>query len=1064
MQSLPGRWPVPLVAVALLLPAVARTEPSSEPPTLPGTVFVSVGPDNQIEVSFVGPDNQKELTARPGLLVWDEGDGSERWKVMPRGWKPPEQGATQADEVPAVGVTRGSGGVAGPAGAAGLTRQLDPLRAGLFARGGGLLTPFNNSRSLTATPTFRRGADDRSAPYPEKSLTLAPLKGAWKATVPFRQGKDRALFSELHGLPAGIAEKGLPAGAYRITGGGDPVTFTVETEEVRRQVLEPIDDMGNLLRDASSPLYLQFALEHFLSFKEKDKPLADYHADALDLLNRAPAGNLTPYLAGQRARLIERLEKQNDTTAPPRIIPTGVAGIDRALASIAVGQWDQAGKALAGADLEAAARKDQRVRGLLALYRGVALAESGALREAEARQSFEVALADLRQGKPADVYRAFANAADFYQGLAENRLYNHAFQMATGARLPFITLLSDWKQARKSYEVAEAAAGKLEQPGPAVASIRAAQARLYGLLADVVQTLGGFEAGEQAAARAADGLAQKVTADSKANPLDRALAEEIRAQLLFRDSQPKALRAARARAGRALEGYLAEGQLPAVENVYRLLGLADARKAEKATGPAAVEARKEALRNLQVAYRLTEVLRRRMPAREAGTSRAGFLARKAFVTDKIAELLLEAGSAAEALAYVELGKARALGDLQRVRAGAARDQVPNTARLLANWPREAAALEYFLGPRHCWVLVVTTSGKVQAFRLKDGKGQDVAPRALVARVQGFLRGMNHYNKQMCQRLMTQRSYDHTWQDELHELFNLLVPPAALAELRKADRVVVVPQHILHYFPFAALVTRTDTSKPGKLKMVKPAFLVEERFTLVQAPSLAGWRARPARTVRQVNAIGLSEVPGADALEGVKRDVKNLQAAFGRAVTVLEGDAATKPAVRKLLGRAGMLFFGTHGINEADRPLDSHLMLQPDAEGTTTGSNLTAAEIFAANVTADLVVLSACYSGLGDRSPLPGDDLFGLQRAFLAAGARTVVSGLWDVFDETAPDLMNELFAGLLKGKGVAEALAGSQRAFLARYKAPSSKEPYYVHPYFWAVYTACGDDRTKWAR
>src|SRR5262249_30294563 len=121
------------------------------------------------------------------------------------------------------------------------------------------------------------------------------------------------------------------------------------------------------------------------------------------------------------------------------------------------------------------------------------------------------------------------------------------------------------------------------------------------------------------------------------------------------------------------------------------------------------------------------------------------------------------------------------------------------------------------------------------------------------------------------------------------------------------------------------------------------------------------------------------------------------------------------------------------------------------------------EIFNIRVGADLVVLSACYSGLGDRSPLPGDDLFGLQRAFLAAGARTVVSGLWDVYDETAPDLMNGLFVGLRKGKGIAEALAQSQRAFLARAKASPKPDPF-IHPYFWSVYTVCGDDRTRWAR
>jgi CHAT domain-containing protein len=109
------------------------------------------------------------------------------------------------------------------------------------------------------------------------------------------------------------------------------------------------------------------------------------------------------------------------------------------------------------------------------------------------------------------------------------------------------------------------------------------------------------------------------------------------------------------------------------------------------------------------------------------------------------------------------------------------------------------------------------------------------------------------------------------------------------------------------------------------------------------------------------------------------------------------------------------------------------------------------------------VMSACYSGLGDRSPLPGDDLFGLQRAFLHSGARTVVSGLWDVYDGTAPDLMLRLFEGLSAGKPAAAALADSQRTFLKSLRDTQLDEPW-LHPYFWAVYTAAGDDRTRVAR
>src|SRR6185436_632899 len=123
----------------------------------------------------------------------------------------------------------------------------------------------------------------------------------------------------------------------------------------------------------------------------------------------------------------------------------------------------------------------------------------------------------------------------------------------------------------------------------------------------------------------------------------------------------------------------------------------------------------------------------------------------------------------------------------------------------------------------------------------------------------------------------------------------------------------------------------------------------------------------------------------------------------------------------------MLFFGTHGHNDGERPLASFLLLMPTADSKDTDEQtgrLSAKSVFETIVKADVVVMSACYSGLGDRSPLPGDDLFGMQRAFLQSGSRAVVAGLWDVYDGTAPDLMKGFFQRFEKGEPVAQALHG----------------------------------------
>jgi CHAT domain-containing protein len=158
-----------------------------------------------------------------------------------------------------------------------------------------------------------------------------------------------------------------------------------------------------------------------------------------------------------------------------------------------------------------------------------------------------------------------------------------------------------------------------------------------------------------------------------------------------------------------------------------------------------------------------------------------------------------------------------------------------------------------------------------------------------------------------------------------------------------------------------------------------------------------------------------------------------------------------------MSEPGLLLIGTHGRNRPDEPLESDLLLYPQ---DTSRGRLSAAELYGCDIETDLIILSACYTGLADKSPLPGDDLFGLQRALLQSGARTVVTGQWDIYDATGPMIMTYFFEQLERGKTAPEALADAQRHFLAGLRASTDPEPW-LHPYFWAVYTVAGDDRTR---
>jgi len=1001
-----------------------------------------------------------------GLIVWADGN-RERWQRIAGPWRLPLADATEWPELAAASRSRGTDGDAGGAPAAGLlTTQLEQLGGVALMRGGDPLAPWNNGRMLDGRVTFRLKADKDGE---SKAAVLVVLRDKGEVVrVPFAAGQTRVRWSEIANLSKDLAN-GLPPGDYTLRKEGTPfeAKFTVETARRRAAVLRHAAPLDRLLGDPADLIAVEAAVDEMLApTDETGKTPRPYLGDALDRLESVPAAAVTPYLKRTHEFVLKWLQDpgQDPKTKEPDAEATGVAAVDRARDLIAGGQWQKAADALDAMKPDDTA-DGRRAAALADLYRGVILAESAQAGAGRAADAFRRAVAGLEGGDPADLYRARNDYANFLTGAAQDRLYNHAFQMAAGVKRPILTALTEWAGARAQYDAALESAGKL---GPApVRAVRVNQARLYALLADVIRTLGdprdpatGFPEGDKAAAALAKQLAEQAGAGGDGDPLIRASAEELLAQLAFRGGADADCLSHAHEAG---EIYRQTGSLVGAESVERLTGLAFRRRADAGTGPAAAKDRDDALRHFLIANQLAEVLRDQYPADRSGQTRAGFFARRAYVNEQIVELLVGQGKDSQALTYAEAAKARALQDLLAAgRERAAAGETAEPGDVLTHWPKDTAALEYFLGTERGWVFVVDPNGAVRAYELKDAAGGPLATRDLIARVHTFLTGVGHQAPKMSAALNSGRGFDHKWQDDLNGFFKELIPAAALADLRRARTVVVVPQHILHYLPFAALVTERDAAERGPFEMVQPRFLLDEPFDLCYAPSLAAWdliRQAPARPIAKASALGIVAIPGAPELPGVAEDLKNVKDAFaGKVGEILEGDAATPDAARRLFRQPGLLLIATHGNNVADRPLESTLLLYPDKD---SDGRLTAADVYGAEVDADLVVMSACYSGLADRSPLPGDDLFGLQRAFLEAGARGVVSGQWDVYDGTGPELMKGLFQGVAAGKSAPAALAASQRAFLAKLRAGKDNADPWFHPYFWAVYTAAGDDRAS---
>jgi CHAT domain-containing protein len=106
--------------------------------------------------------------------------------------------------------------------------------------------------------------------------------------------------------------------------------------------------------------------------------------------------------------------------------------------------------------------------------------------------------------------------------------------------------------------------------------------------------------------------------------------------------------------------------------------------------------------------------------------------------------------------------------------------------------------------------------------------------------------------------------------------------------------------------------------------------------------------------------------------------------------------------------------------------------------------ITVRDVCAIKLSAEIVTLSACETGLN--SVFAGDELLGLSRGFLSAGASSMLLSLWTVNDEATGELMQNFYTELKKGKSSAESLRTAQCEFIKRE----------LHPYFWSPFVLIG--------
>jgi tetratricopeptide (TPR) repeat protein len=290
-----------------------------------------------------------------------------------------------------------------------------------------------------------------------------------------------------------------------------------------------------------------------------------------------------------------------------------------------------------------------------------------------------------------------------------------------------------------------------------------------------------------------------------------------------------------------------------------------------------------------------------------------------------------------------------------------------------------------------------------------------------------------------------------------ELHHQLWAPAA-PQLEGAARVIIVPDGFLHYLPFEILVdgeggyvaeqvvtsyapslTALQLLRAAPAPAARPATLFAVADPAFETEGREG-SGETAAALRNQRGVHLAPLPGTrDEVDNIRQTMTEAQ--------VLTGRDATERAVTTALdsGRHRYIHLATHGLV----PDDLSWLSQPalvlslaDLDAEDDGL-LDLGEIADLSLEADVVVLSACQTAIGDE--VRGEGLIGLTRAFMTAGSPRVVASLWSVPDDATAELMTEFYRQLQQ-QDAADALATARRATMANHP----------HPYHWAGFVITG--------
>jgi CHAT domain-containing protein/tetratricopeptide (TPR) repeat protein len=297
--------------------------------------------------------------------------------------------------------------------------------------------------------------------------------------------------------------------------------------------------------------------------------------------------------------------------------------------------------------------------------------------------------------------------------------------------------------------------------------------------------------------------------------------------------------------------------------------------------------------------------------------------------------------------------------------------------------------------------------------------------------------------------------DLTFETSARRLYDQLVKPAE-KQLRGINKLIIVPDGQLWDLPFQALRRDEDYVLDDFVVSYAPSLSVLREMktkTHAKTPEVLLALGNPDLNVNEVAQLSLLRAEDFGPIQSSETEVNTLGQLYGRHHSkILVGKSATEEEAKGEAEKYRLLHFATHAVLDDRNPMYSRIMLSRDEQ--REDGMLEAWELMKMNLTAEMVVLSACQTARGRVGA--GEGMIGMSWALFVAGSPTVVVSQWKVDSDRTSELMIDFHRNLVRGAARRGAMTKAEALRLAALKLRRSR---YSHPFYWAGFVLIGNER-----